>query len=218
MAAGAKQPPQPRKRTRKRKRRVASSSSSSSSSSSDSSSSDDENPSTVKTRVPVKSAPPPPPEQSDSESSSSDDSTSSSESDVDVRKNVPKSTTQVPMEVDSVEQQKAARRPRSPSPPLPQPAEIPSFLLSKGDDENDQVQKQEQEMKEKFKKFWMSTLVDAFEDDLKEIQKEPNMNPSRLALLIDSLASGSEVFSSSVAHAETEDHSNDMEIVLGVSE
>ena len=42
--------------------------------------------------------------------------------------------------------------------------------------------------------------------------QEPNMNPSRLALLIDSLASGAEVFSSSVRPGT--DDVNEMEVVL----
>jgi len=61
----------------------------------------------------------------------------------------------------------------------------------------------------------MSAIVDGFKDDLEEIRKvcvamicfselskvqfsfqEPNLGPSRLALLIDSLAAGAEVFSS----------------------
>ena len=41
--------------------------------------------------------------------------------------------------------------------------------------------------------------------------KEPNMTKSRLALLIDSLASGSEVFSS---HAGERGETNEMEVLL----
>jgi len=58
----------------------------------------------------------------------------------------------------------------------------------------------------------MTTIVDAFADDLDELRKEPNMNPSRLALLIDSLASGAEVFSSSAQHGTND--VNEMEVVL----
>lgn len=56
----------------------------------------------------------------------------------------------------------------------------------------------------------MSAIADGFKDDLEEIRKEPNLGPSRLALLIDSLAAGADVFSSS-----TDDTTiNEMDVVL----
>lgn len=51
-------------------------------------------------------------------------------------------------------------------------------------------------MKEKFRKFWLSAVADGFKDDLEEIRKEPKMSTSRLGLLIDSLASGAEIYTS----------------------
>lgn len=56
----------------------------------------------------------------------------------------------------------------------------------------------------------MESIADGFKDDLEEIRKEPNMTTSRLALLIDSLASGAEVFTSSAKNGI-----NEMEVVLG---
>lgn len=57
----------------------------------------------------------------------------------------------------------------------------------------------------------MASVADAFSDDLERIRKEPSMTKSRLALLIDSLASGGEVFSS---HAGEQGEMNEMEVVL----
>ncbi|KAJ7200979.1 hypothetical protein C8J57DRAFT_1412827 [Mycena rebaudengoi] len=67
-------------------------------------------------------------------------------------------------------------------------------------------------MKAKFKTFWMASVADGFKDDLEEIRvKEPNLGSSRLALLIDSLASGADVFTST---AQTDDQINEMEVIL----
>ena len=77
----------------------------------------------------------------------------------------------------------------------------------------------------------MASVADAFGDDLEQIRqvrpqfkspfllppvahadvKEPNMTKSRLGLLIDSLASGGEVFSS---HAGENGRLNEMDVVL----
>ena len=75
----------------------------------------------------------------------------------------------------------------------------------------------------------MSAIADGFKDDLEEIRKvcaeiisllelsnahfyfqEPNLGPSRLALLIDSLAAGAEVFSSS----NDDTTINEMDVIL----
>ncbi|KAJ7683518.1 hypothetical protein B0H17DRAFT_1073889, partial [Mycena rosella] len=57
-------------------------------------------------------------------------------------------------------------------------------------------------MKARFKKFWMASVADGFKDDLEEIRvKEPNLGASRLGLLIDSLASGADVFTSTAQGA-----------------
>lgn len=84
-------------------------------------------------------------------------------------------------------------------------------------------------MKDKFRKFWMASIADGFRDDLEEIRKvcfpcrpimifltlvqcqEPNLGPSRLSLLIDSLASGADVFSSSRSEKST---INEVEVTL----
>lgn len=67
-------------------------------------------------------------------------------------------------------------------------------------------------MKEKFRKFWMSAVADGFKDDLETIQKEPNLTKARLALLVDSLASGADVFSSSTTILGGQ--VNDMQVIL----
>lgn len=80
-------------------------------------------------------------------------------------------------------------------------------------------------MKEKFRKFWMTSVAEGFRDDLEELRKvltlltlislllmlpqESNLGTGRLALLIDSLASGAEIFSSSKHGDDTE-----MDIVM----
>lgn len=162
-------PSQPRKRNRKRKRRVASSSSSSDSSDSDSSASD--SPNVLKPKVSQSvNAPPPPSDDSDSESSSSDESSSSSsESDVAQEKGIqPTNDEDVVMENDSRPQPKRSHTRCSPSPPPPS-ADIPSFFPTGGNTE--QNENKEKELKDKFRKFWMTTIVDAFQDDLEEIRK-----------------------------------------------
>jgi hypothetical protein len=57
------------------------------------------------------------------------------------------------------------RRSPSPSPP---PVEIPSFLPAPGDTN---AEEKERELKERFRKFWMSSVADGFRDDLEELQK-----------------------------------------------
>lgn len=83
-------------------------------------------------------------------------------------------------------------------------------------------------MKDRFRKFWLATVADGFKDDLEEIRKvrsrlfslvlalsfepflqEPNLGSSRLALLIDSLASGADVFAN-----QNENSTSEMDIVL----
>lgn len=43
----------------------------------------------------------------------------------------------------------------------------------------------------------MAAVVDGFKEDLEEIRKEPNLTTAKLSLLIDSLASGADVFTAS---------------------
>ncbi|KAF5364354.1 hypothetical protein D9756_001115 [Leucocoprinus leucothites] len=188
--------PAPKKRTRKRKRRAASLSSSSSSS--ESSSSEDESlPKIVKT-VPKVSKPVEESSESESDSDSSDSSSSTSTSAVAPSKDKLPTTTPTP--------KKSSKLRRSPS-PSPPPAEIPSFLPPRGDAS---AEEKEMELKEKFRKFWMSSVADGFQNDLEELRKEPNLGTGRLALLIDSLASGADIFSS-----KADGDVSEMDVVMG---
>lgn len=56
----------------------------------------------------------------------------------------------------------------------------------------------------------MESLAEAFKDDLEQIRKEPGFGSSRLAVLVESLASGADVFSSRA----TDDQVNEMEVVV----
>ncbi|OJT04632.1 hypothetical protein TRAPUB_4644 [Trametes pubescens] len=196
-----------RKRTRKRKRRDVSSSSESSSSDDSSSESDGSQKQTV-VRVSVKSkagkaAQPKPAAPSDSSSSSSS-SDSESDSDAGPARAVSPKAGQASAPTSS----KPARRPASPTPP---PTTVPSFLPGKG--AADEEKQNEQVLKERFRKFWMASVADGFKEDLEEIRKqEPNLTTSRLAMLIDSLAAGGDVFTSS--RVEPDSGMAEMEIVL----
>lgn len=86
---------------------------------------------------------------------------------------------------------------------------MPSFLP--GDASHVQPHN-EQVLKERFRKFWMVSVADAFKDDLEEIRKEPNLDASRLSMLVDSLASGADAFTS---RADESDTINEMEVALG---
>ncbi|KAF8273549.1 hypothetical protein EI94DRAFT_1826002 [Lactarius quietus] len=196
-------PPAPRKRNRKRKRRLASSSSPSSSSSSSSSSDEAPNKSTVKKAPLKKQAAPSSVEEPSSPSSSSSSSPSSSDSEDDSlhESSALPTVSQAPF----VKSQGAKARSPSPSPP---PVDLPPFLPPAGSSNRAE---EEQALRDRFRQFWMASVADAFSDDLEQIRKEPNMTKSRLALLIDSLASGSEVFSS---HAGERGETNEMEVVL----
>ncbi|TBU29114.1 hypothetical protein BD311DRAFT_787978 [Dichomitus squalens] len=196
MAPAPAKPPAARKRMRKRKRRAVSSSESSSS---DDSSSDSEAPQQAVIRVSVKGTKKPEPEPSDPSSSSSDSDT---EDDSDVEP-APELS---PEGVSEAAPQKPARRSLSPTPP---PSSIHPFLPPKSAAEDRQ---DEQVLKERFRKFWMASVADAFKDDLEEIRKEPNLTASRLAMLIDSLAGGGDVFTSSRVGPDSS--MTEMEIVL----
>jgi len=80
----------------------------------------------------------------------------------------------------------------SPSPPPPViPSIIPTTVIT------EDQRAQDAALKDKFKKFWMLSVADAFQGDLEQLRKEPNMNTNRLSLLIDSLASGADVYTRS---------------------
>ncbi|KAF5375632.1 hypothetical protein D9757_008509 [Collybiopsis confluens] len=206
MTSAAAAPRKRPNRNRKRKRRAASVASSSSSSSGDSSDSSSENESIIQTTVPA-----PANVESSSASSSSSDSDDSDD-------NEPRSRTQPP----------PPTRLRSPSPgPIPPSAvRIPSFLperQAKDDDVEMSSSKEkddsESALQEKFRQFWMSSIVDGFKDDLDVIRKarfffsfDPTFTPSKLSVLIDSLAAGAEIYSSQPLSGRRE--ASDMDIIL----
>ncbi|KAH7930356.1 hypothetical protein BV22DRAFT_1079346 [Leucogyrophana mollusca] len=195
MAPAAPKPA--RKRNRKRKRRAASSDSSSSDDSSDSESSQ-----TPKT-LPAKAIHPGTSKSSEDSSSSSSSSESDSESEVEHVEALAAPPAAAPaQDVDS-----ALPRQLSPS-PEPSRVQIPSFLPV--NPTTDDIQS-EKALKAKFTQFWMASLADGFKDDLEQIRREPNLGPSRLALLIDSLAAGADVFSSA---SKDGTDVNEMEVVL----
>ncbi|KAL0954154.1 hypothetical protein HGRIS_005291 [Hohenbuehelia grisea] len=201
-----------RKRNRKRKRRAASTDSSSSSSSSDSDESVALTPKVTSTPIA--------PEQSSSDESSS--SSSSSDSDSDLDDHVTPSHQQPSVE-HSAPGAERPRRERGRSPPSRSPSPpstaIPSFLpasTSSSDNPGDATAAadQEQQLKDRFRKFWMASVAEGFGDDLEKLRKEPNLTTSRLGLLIDSLAAGADVFSSSSA---SHNGINEMDVVLNQS-
>lgn len=59
----------------------------------------------------------------------------------------------------------------------------------------------------------MASVADGFKDDLDQIRKEPGLTTSRLAMLIDSLASGADLYTSSAATESS--GANEMQVVLG---
>ncbi|KAG7447262.1 uncharacterized protein BT62DRAFT_986568 [Guyanagaster necrorhizus] len=180
MAATAPAKPPAPKRRNRKRKRRAASSSSSSSSFS--SPSEDE---------------PEPKEPIPAPSESSSSSESDSDSDSVPTRGRPEPTKNV-AELPRVQ----TRQLPSPSPP---PTAIPSFIPASGT-----APANEQELKARFRKFWMASVADGFRDDLEEIRKEPNLGAARLSLLIDSLASGAEVFTSTSSKTST----NEMQLVL----
>ena len=155
----------PRKRNRKRKRRVASSSESSSSPSSEDGSpgSEDEKPTTVKLKTQA-SAKPVVSKDSSSGSSESESESDSSEEFIRQGDDVEMLDASVPTEKN--DKQERVVYSRSPS---PTPAQIPSFLPTKPDGSVDT--ENEQQLKDRFRKFWMQSVADAFQDDLVQIHK-----------------------------------------------
>lgn len=169
--ASASKPAPARKRQRKRKRRVASSSESSSSSDSDSDSSGTDNPAVRKVRLQAKKPQQTKPDSSSSSSSSSsDDSSDSDTSHRQTRKSPALEATQGRNEPTP----RRARRSLSPDVPL-EPIPPSSFLPDTGDSDEDK--RKEDELKGKFRKLWMSSIADAFKDDLEVIQKVSRPRP-----------------------------------------
>ncbi|THH11646.1 hypothetical protein EW145_g511 [Phellinidium pouzarii] len=213
--AGVTVPRPARKRNRKRKRRNISSSSSSSSDSADTDSSDSEAKNATTTgkdlqtqkRVALAASL----SESTSESSSSSDSDSDSDSAWVSRRNASRlvhtagadESASSKLGTGPENSKISALRPRVDSPPPRQNVAVPNLL--EGD--------KEQKLKERFRQFWMASVVDGFADDLNEIRKEPNLTPARLALLIDSLAAGADVYASS--SRKDSKPTNEMEVVIG---
>jgi len=69
-------------------------------------------------------------------------------------------------------------------------------------------------MRDKFRKFWMASVAEGFKDDLEQIRKEPNLNTTKLAMLIDSLASGADVFTSETKRMG-KSGVDEVEVILG---
>ncbi|KAF8351710.1 hypothetical protein F5887DRAFT_1057593 [Amanita rubescens] len=187
-----------RKRNRKRKRRAASLSSSSSSSDSTSSEAEEQKQPAPKTaEVAVEASSSSSSSDSDSESDSDSDSGTDVESPVvaqQATKNHHNHSGPPQGELRASSTVKQNIRTTRPSPsPSPPPVTIPSFLPSTDEDPTGM---KTQELRERFRKFWMASVAEGFKDDLEHIQKEPNMNTTKLAMLIDSLASGADVFTS----------------------
>ncbi|EJU05970.1 hypothetical protein DACRYDRAFT_12791 [Dacryopinax primogenitus] len=192
-----------KKRTRRRKRREVSDSSSS-----DDSASESEDVPVPKTNPAPPVKVPQPAEESEDDTESDDDE--SSDEDV-VGPTAPHGDMEM---APAHEPSEAAPRPhkripsRSPSPPAPA---LPPFLPTA----KDVREEKEKQLKDRFRKYWMTSLADAFADDLDEIRKEQSMTKSRLDMLIDSLASGADVFSSSLDESSRQRTNEEMELVLG---
>ncbi|KAG8956576.1 hypothetical protein FRC04_000054 [Tulasnella sp. 424] len=190
-----------KKNKRKRKRKPVEFSSSSSSSSS----SEDEQP----TKVPT----PPVTQSSSSSSSSSSDSDSDSDSGPPPRRELG-TQTQTQSEVTPTSANVTSGMPDLPvasRTPSPEPTAFPSFLPPKPSEaDNEERENKERQMKERFRQFWMATVADEFKADLEEIRKEPGLTQSRLAMLIEGLASSANAFSSTSKDGGV----NEMELVV----
>ncbi|KAG8963476.1 hypothetical protein FRC03_002945 [Tulasnella sp. 419] len=155
-------PPQAKsnkRRTRKRRRRAVDTSSSSSSSAT---SSEDERPSTV--AVPMKKPATPEPASSSTSSASSSDSEDFNR--IKQKKGSSTNITDVPLGRDT--ELPEDRPKRSPSPPVVKPL---SFMASMEKSNSSDTMEKEKLLKERFRKFWMSSIADEFKNDLEEIRK-----------------------------------------------
>ncbi|KAG9011851.1 hypothetical protein FRB90_007013 [Tulasnella sp. 427] len=192
-----------KKNRRKRKRKPVEFSSSSSSSSS----SEDEQ--TVKPTPPVV-------QSSSSASSSSSSESSGSDSDSEPSsplRRVPPPQTQTQTHAEVVATREDAETPVASRTPSPEPTAFPSFLPAKSAAaEAQEREEKEKQMKERFRQFWMATVADEFKTDLEEIRKEPGLTQSRLAMLIEGLASSANTFQSRDGDV------NEMELVVDAIE
>lgn len=163
--------PPARKRQRKRKRRTVSSSSSSSSDSSSDSGSENEAQATtnVKIQKPATAVTLKPPSEATSGSDSSDspsDSGSDAESDEGVMGVQPDTATEsagAKSHAASTKPHEQKAKARAASPP-PKHNVPPPDLFAGGPEK-------EQQLKDRFRKFWLAGVADAFADDLNEIRK-----------------------------------------------
>jgi hypothetical protein len=99
-----------------------------------------------------------------SSSSSSSLSSSDSEDDAIHESKVLPTVPQAPFVKSQGSERGRARSP-SPSPP---PVDLPSFLPAEGSRNRAQ---EEQALRDRFRQFWMSSVADAFSDDLEQIRK-----------------------------------------------
>jgi ribosome assembly protein 3 len=156
-----------RKRQRKRKRRNDVSSSSSETDSD----SDNDSITQQRTGSRISGATQQPAEASDSNpaTDSSGSSSSSEEETLTQPSAVAKHTNDVEMaEVDHPKSSSARRDSHSPSPP-PTKRDLPSFLSEDADSQAEKAA--QQQLKEKFRKFWMERMAAGFKGDLEQIRK-----------------------------------------------
>ncbi|KAI6099134.1 hypothetical protein F5141DRAFT_1144913 [Pisolithus sp. B1] len=193
-----------KKRNRKRKRRIASSSSDDSSDDDSVSSVQQSNATQKHPQSSTLPAGEDDPSSSSSSSSSSPSPSSSSDDDSEADNEVTEKAASLQPDITGPSTKGPTSPARdSPSPPPPSVVATPPFI-------NPGSPEDELALKEKFRKFWMASLAEGFKDDLEVIRKEPNLGQSRLALLIESLAAGAEVFSST----STDGNVNEMEVVV----
>jgi ribosome assembly protein 3 len=166
----------PKRRNRKRKRRQAASSSSSSSSSSESGS-EDEKPANVvaiEKQVPPVQKEPSPDSTATSDSSESSNSSSeseeSSEDDEDEEKDEG--------EDEEMKSPKPTKRKYPSRSPSPRNSDLPMSLPMNPTTKQEKLK--DAEMKERFRKYWMSSVAEGFKDELEQLQKVFNICKSFL--------------------------------------
>ncbi|KAK1923067.1 hypothetical protein DB88DRAFT_493651 [Papiliotrema laurentii] len=140
---------------------------------------------------------------SSSDDSDSDDSSSSGSDSDEEGKPAKKSSTTVAAASKPV-------RPRAPTlSPSPPPRAIPSFLS------NNETQSSD-DRRARFRRVYMEKLVEGFGDDLEKLRtSDPTLGPSKLQLLIDSLASGIDIFSDPQSQMGKEKEVDEVGLILG---
>ncbi|GMK54419.1 hypothetical protein CspeluHIS016_0110050 [Cutaneotrichosporon spelunceum] len=170
------------RRPRKRRRRAASYSTSSSEDSDSSASEDEKEDEKMELDASSTSSSSSSSSSSSDSSSDSSDSDSSDSSDSDSDDEVPKSKAK-----GKAQPKGFVERPRQPTlSPSPPPRDIPSFLAAEGG---------EDDRRARFRRVYMEKIVEGFGGDLESMREsDPTLGPSRLQLLINSLAAGVDVF------------------------